>query len=64
MKNMFMFGLGLGVVAGAYLMKNCPVAKQAYDTAETNVKEKIEECQDAIARKKQQKAAAAMNQGI
>jgi len=55
MKYAFWFGLGLGAVAGAFLYKNCSRAKKIYDTAETNIQEKIDECKEDICKRKAQK---------
>jgi len=56
MKNAFWFGLGLGLAAGAYFYKNCPPASKVYDSAESNVKDKLEECQQGLARRRKNKS--------
>lgn len=54
MKNAFLFGMGIGVVLGTYLIKHCPTANTAFDTAESKVESVIHDCKEKMQKKDQQ----------
>ncbi len=53
-KRAFMWGLGAGIVLGTYLIKHCPSVREAYDTAESNVKKVVDNVKKNVQQSKEQ----------
>lgn len=52
MKCAVICGMGLGVILGAYLIKNCPAAREIMDSATNAVKTKFCECKEKMNKRK------------